>query len=122
MNVSRKSEQDHSNVYFLNETLKGAEFIKVLGIHITKTLDWSTHVDKLAKRSGQRLGILRKAKNFLDPSGLSALFKTRVRSVMEYCSPIWQSAPKVVLRKLDTIQSKACKMIGRNEKCYSTIT
>ena len=115
LNISRKSEQDVSNVCFLNETLKSTDFIKVLGIHITKTLDWSTHVDKLAKRSGQRLGILRKAKSFLDPTGLSALFKTRVRSVMEYCSPIWQSAPKVVLNKLDIIQSKACKVIDKSE-------
>ena len=38
LNISRKSEQDVSNVYFLNE-IKSAEFIKVLGIHITKTLN-----------------------------------------------------------------------------------
>ena len=41
------------------------------------------------------------------------MFKTRVRSIMEYCWPIWQGAPKVALSKLDTIQRKACKIMGK---------
>ena len=39
-------------------------------------------------------------------------YKTRVRSVMEYCGPIWQNAPKNVLNKLDAIQRKACRIFG----------
>ena len=33
---------------------------------------------------------------------------------MEYCGPVWQNASETVLRKLDTIQRRACKIIGKD--------
>jgi hypothetical protein len=73
------------------------------------------HVEKVAKRAGQQLAILRKAKKVLDVEGLATIFKTRVRSIMEYCGPIWQGAPKAALSKLDIIQRRACKIMGINQ-------
>ena len=55
MNISRKVSSDDSVIYFLDETLKSEDCIKLLGVNITKTLDWSIHVDKLAKRAGFHL-------------------------------------------------------------------
>jgi len=34
---------------------------------------------------------------------------------MEYCGPIWQNAPKNALSKLDAIQCRACRVIGKHE-------
>ena len=71
-------------------------------------------VDKVAKCAGQHLGILCKAKRLLNAEGLATLYKTRVRSVMEYCGPIWQNASKTALHKLDNIQRKACRSMGKH--------
>ena len=107
-----------TEVRFLNEHLKPCESIKLLGVHITKSLEWGLHVDKVAKRAGQHLGIIRKTKRLLSPAGLASLFKARVRSLMEYCGPIWQGAPKTTLNKLDCIQHKACKLMGKNQGTF----
>ena len=40
------------------------------------------------------------------------LYKTKVRSLMEYCGPVWQGATETALKKLDVIQSKACRFLG----------
>ena len=87
LNISRKVEKDVSVICFLGEALRSENSIKLLGVHITKTLDWGTHVDKVAKRAGQHLGILHKAKGLLRVYGMATLYKTRVRFLMEYCRP-----------------------------------
>jgi len=117
MTISRKVDTaDFPTIKFQGETLAEESHIKLLGVHITKTLDWTFHVDKIAKNAGQRLGILRKAKTVLPSSVLSTLYKTKMRSVMEYCGPIWQGASKTVLEKLNSVQNKACKFIGSFSK------
>ena len=118
MTISRNTNKDNNKIYFLGDTLKEEHCIKLLGVHITNTLDWSYHVDKVAKRAGQQLGILRKAKKLLPSTALATLYKTRVRSAMEYCGPIWQNAPKCVLQKMDAIQRKACRLIGTDQGVY----
>ena len=114
MTISRKNVTEDTEVSFLGENLKSSNDIKLLGVLINKTLNWSTHVDKIAKRAEQYLGILCKAKKFLEPVGLATLYKTRVRSVMEYCGPVWHGASQGSLSKLDTIQHRACKLLGVN--------
>jgi len=114
MTISRKVVKDDNKLLFLGEVLNEVNSIKLLGININKTLNWGGHVDKIAKRAGQMLGILRKSRKLLPISVLGTLYKCRVRSVMEYCGPIWQNAPKCFISKLDSIQRKACRIIGVN--------
>ena len=51
-------------ITFVNENLIEVKNIKLLGINITSSLDWNYHINHLAKRAGQRLGILRQEKFF----------------------------------------------------------
>ena len=98
LNISRKKDKENlPKQKFINEILNQMDNIKILGVTITDKLNWGDHVDNLAKRKGQRLGIKRKAKNLLPLNAAATLYKTKLRSVMEYCSPIWQSAPDTVL-------------------------
>lgn len=119
LTISRKTNKDLNKISFLGETLKEDDCIKLLGVHITNSLDWNYHVDKVAKRAGQSLGILRKARKLLPLTALGTLYKTRVRAVMEYCGPIWQNASKTVLGKLDAIQLKACRLFGKSDDVCS---
>ena len=115
MNVSRKSDADNfSPIFFQGIALEDVKAIKLLGVTITSKLEWNNHADRVTKRAGQCLGVLRKAKHALPVSALATLYKTHVRSVMEYCSPVWQSASSGVLRKLDSVQHKAIKILGGN--------
>jgi hypothetical protein len=112
LQISRKRETDNSVVSFLSQTLVPEDSIKLLGVNISKTMDWTTHISKVAKRAGQSLGIIRKAKSLLQPAGFATLYKIKVRSIMEYCGPVWQGAHKTDLQKLDTIQRHACRLMG----------
>ena len=79
MTISRKrSKSINEDITFVNESLIEVENIKLLGINITSSLDLSYHINHLAKRVGQRLGILRKARKFFSPASILILYKTKV--------------------------------------------
>ncbi|XP_072015675.1 uncharacterized protein [Amphiura filiformis] len=64
-------------------------------------LTWAKHIS----RAGQKLGALRRIAN-----------KDQVRSVMEYASLYRMSASTTTLKPLDSIQSKALRIIGVDEQ------
>ena len=100
MLVSRKKDKDLPPVRFFNETLSPINSIKLVGINISSKMDWKDHINKVAKRAGQMLGIMRKSRKLLPVSALSIIYKCRVRSTMEYCGPIWENAPGECIKKL----------------------
>ena len=104
LHISRKCSIDASNISFCSEPLNQADSIKLVGVNISKNLNWNTHVESIAKIAGHSLGVLRKAKKLNDADGMATLYKTKVRSLMEYCGPVWQGATETALKKLDVTQ------------------
>jgi hypothetical protein len=65
-------------------------------------------MDYVRAKSSRKMGILRRGR-FLPKSALTTLYKSCVRSSLEYAAPVWQGAAKSHLAKLDSIQNKARK-------------
>ena len=122
MTISRKkSKSINEDITFVNENLIEVENIKLLGINITSSLDWNYHINHLAKHAGQRLGILRKARKILPPASISTLYKTKVRSIMEYCGPIWQNVSKCALKNLIWYSGWFVTLLVRNRMFFQSI-
>ena len=66
----------------------------------------------MTTRVSQKLGILRQVTHLLTPHSLSTIYKAQVRSVMEYSPLTWMAVAPTTLKKLDTIQDKAARLIG----------
>ena len=65
---------------------------KLLGVTICHDLSWESNISKLVSKANRRLGILRHAKSFFDTPELLTTNKAFIRSLMEYCSPLWDGA------------------------------
>ena len=102
----------HPAVSFCGSVLSEAAQVKIVGITITPTLSWSPHVSLVAKNANRAIALLRRARPFLLPSALSTVYKSHVRSRMEYCCPVWMGASVTALKLLDNVQSKATRLIG----------
>lgn len=92
MRVSRKINQSISQGYELNGCpLQFVDSYKYLGVHITNNLSWQKHIHHVINKANSTLGFLRR--NFrLTPVPLKLLlYKTLVRSKLEYASPIYGS-------------------------------
>jgi hypothetical protein len=85
-----------------------------LGVTLDKRLTWSTHIDQVRKKASQRLGVLGPLLN--RRSDLSTrngvlLFRQLIRPMMDYACPVWRSAARCHIRRLQVLQSKVFALL-----------
>ena len=66
---------------------------KHLGVIFNDTLTWSNHIDKVYKRSAQRVGILRRLRRKFPSRALRRIYVRAVLPIMEYACPVWSGGP-----------------------------
>jgi hypothetical protein len=82
-------------------------------VTLDKRLIWSTHIDQVRKKASQRLGLL--GPLLSRRSGLSIrngvlLYRQLIRPMMDYACPVWRSAARSHIRKLQVLQSKCLRI------------
>ena len=98
----------------LDGTIERVSSFKLLGVIIDDNLKWNSHVDKICTRASQRLYFLK----LLKRSGMPAddqlfYYKTIIRPVIEYASPVWQSGLTISQRnQIEQVQKRALKIIS----------
>jgi hypothetical protein len=107
-------------VQFLGELIQWVETARYLGVTFDTQLTWSAHINQVGKKAAQRLGVLGPLLN--RRSGLSVrncvlLYKQLIRHMVYYTCPIWRSAARSHVRKLQVLQSK-CLRIANNAPWY----
>jgi hypothetical protein len=107
-------------VQFLGEPVEWVETKRFLEVTLDTQLTWSAHVNQVGKKAAQRLGVLGPLLN--RRSGRSVrngvlLYKQRTRPMMDYACPIWRSAARSNVRKLQVLQSK-CLRIATDARWY----
>jgi len=85
--------------------------VKLLGVTLDQHLIFGPHIENVANICQGLLGILAKATIYLPKELLKLMYTALIRSHMEYCSSIFSSAAKTILKKLDVIQRKAARII-----------
>ena len=63
--------------------------VKDLGIYITSNLSWSMQANKCANKANSVLGFIKRTVGPKNPQLFSKLYKSLVRLILEYCSPVW---------------------------------
>ena len=122
----RKNPLDKKSGKFLNEPspcphpplsfgdllLPESPSFKVVGLTFQGNLSWAKHVANVYKKGRQALGIIRRARHVLSKRTVAFLYKSHVRSTMEYCSPIWMGNTATELGRLDSVQRSATRLMG----------
>ncbi|XP_045105433.1 uncharacterized protein LOC123500953 [Portunus trituberculatus] len=104
---------------FSGETLTPQDEVEVLGVTYDRELTFRTHIERLAREASGRISWL------LDSEGLELLYKTQVRSSLEYACLAWGGAARTHLALLDKVQERAARLIKGNntgqEPCLHTL-
>lgn len=106
-----------------NETIQFTNQVTYLGVTLDKHLLYHKHVEK---NSDKTLKCLRSLypllckKSKLSHFNKTMIFKTIIRPVMTYAGPIWTTAAKTNLKKLQVIQNKCLKIINKLPWRFST--
>jgi hypothetical protein len=89
--------------------------LKLLGITLSSDASWNHHIDNIVSLSSRRLYALRVIKPFVDHATLIHMYSSTVRSLLEYCSPLFVGINEQQSTKLNKLQRRAHAIIcGQN--------
>ena len=70
---------------------------KMLGFTFSSKLDWGSYIISIAKAASEKIGALIRFMKFLSPEIALYLYKSTMRSCMEYCCHVWAGTPSCYL-------------------------
>lgn len=100
------------------ETLQRVSEYKYLGVIITHNLSWSSHIDYICNKSLKKLGYLRRTLRNSPKETKLMLYKSLIRPVLEYASPVWSPYKHMEINQIEGIQKKAVRFICRRYDRY----
>ena len=125
-----RQEPSYSPLTVNNCALEVVSSHKVLGVTIQNDLKWGTHIENIIKKASKRLHILRILKRAsVPPQDLLVIYASLVRSVLEYCCPVWHNnLPQYLSDLVERVQKRAFAELKsmslserRGELCKKTI-
>ncbi|CAK1593568.1 unnamed protein product [Parnassius mnemosyne] len=91
--------------------LAASASIGILGVDISNSVQFRSHLEGKAKLASKKLGVLSRARRYFTPAHRLQLYKAQVRPHMEYCSHLWARAPQCQLLPLYRIQRRAVRIV-----------
>ena len=93
------------SLYISNCLLERVYSYKYLGLILTCSLSWSSHISSIKKRSKKILGLI--YRHFYPHSStpvLLSLYKTIVRPILEYASAVWDPNSSSLTASIESVQ------------------
>jgi hypothetical protein len=109
------------SVSFLGKSLRPADFAKDLGVTLDSHLNYDNHTSLLVSLCMNKLYQINRAKNSFDTKTLSEIISSLVISKILYCSSVWSNTSATNVKKVQSIQNFACKIITKSRK-YDHVT
>ena len=107
----RTAEQTHLSTLLTVLLRKSSYSVSWDSLSSSHDLSLANHISKLVFKASHRRGILHHSKSFLGTRELISTDKASIRSLMEYCSPLWAGSLASHLAQIDAAETKALKII-----------
>ena len=116
-----RGKQFTTEVTLKNEPLEVVNEVKLLGVIISDDLKWHKNTNYLTKKANKKMRMLHLAAKFTkNRDHLKHIYKTFIRSNLEFSSTVWHSSLTLADRQdLERIQKAALKIIlGKDYNDY----
>ncbi|KAL5249177.1 hypothetical protein ACHWQZ_G018132 [Mnemiopsis leidyi] len=81
-----------------------SESVKDLGVMVSSDLSWKPHICMIAQRATKVAAWVLSAFKTRDKCTMLTLYKSIIRSHLEYCCPLWNSSSKCNIHQLEGVQ------------------
>ena len=108
LTIGKRNPPQHKYA-FCNQELNSVSSHPYLGVHISNTLSWNTHIHETTKKAQRVLNIVRRNLWSCDKNVKSTAYLTLVRPILEYASCAWDPSLKQNINSLDRIQRQAAR-------------
>jgi hypothetical protein len=109
-----------SNVKISDVNIDEVYHTKFLGVTIDNKLSWKNHITYIKSKISKGLGILYRARRFLDNKSLKTLYYSFIYPYLVYCIELWGFTFKTYLEPLYLIQKKIVRIITCSEYLANT--
>ena len=97
------------NQYFVYETLTGqlieeANIVRDLGVNISSDLSWTPHINTICDKARRMTSWVLSVFSNRSEDVMMTLFKTMIRSILEYCCPVWSPAKISDIQQIEGVQ------------------
>ena len=93
-----------------------------LGVTISNDLKWAPHIAKITGKAHKTLGFIRRNLK-QSPQELRELaYFSMIRSVLDYCSAIWDPHLKKDIDSIEGVQRRAARFVKQDYKWDSSVT
>lgn len=93
---------------------------KDLGVFINNNLTPSNHISESVHKAQRVLWCIKQSFSYLEPDMFVVLYKTLVRPILEYASPVWSPFLLKDIRAIEQVQRRATKLIPSiHDKSYT---
>ena len=112
-----KVGKNDQNVKYSMGTLEGrieleqVQYEKDLGVIFDTDLKFSQHIQENITKANQRIGLIRRNFKYLNKTSFLMLYKSLVRPILEYCSPVWTVLYIKHSEALERVQRHATKLL-----------
>ena len=119
MTISNKSDFiDFPPSFFNNTQIEEVCEHRHLGVIISKTLSWTSHINNLYAKANKRLGVLKSVQFKIDRKSLEQLYMSCILPVLEYGDIVWDGAFDRDLAKLEQLHQQAARIVtGGTQRC-----
>ena len=100
-----------NNVTLGNETIPTSDSFKYLGVIIQSDLKWNSHITCITGKANRSLGILRRSLAEAPVKTKLTAYKTIVRPILEYATPVWSPHYVGLINTVDKVQRRAVRWI-----------
>ena len=111
-NTSKTKDFD-PNLQIEGTEINLVEHKKLLGVHLTSDLKWQKQVDEMTKKAYSRIWILKRLSHLgASEMDLIDTYNQQVRSLLEYCVPVWHPGlNNAQSKQIETVQNVCLQVI-----------
>ena len=99
-----------------SRTLKPVLVVKDLGMHLDLHISYDDYISKLSSTCINKLCQISRVKESFDKKTLILLIEALAINKLLYCSSVWANTSSKNLKKLQTVQNFACRIITSIKK------
>ena len=94
------------------ESINEVDKTKFLGVIIDKNLTWKSHIQYICGKVARGIGIIIKARKWLNQDSLLSLYYSFIYLYFIYCNHVWGTTYKTYIEPLTVLQKKIIRIIA----------
>ena len=100
--------------------MERVESKKFLSVLLNENLSWKDHIKYIENKAAKNIGLLYRAKIFLDKNSLLTLYYSYIHTYINYANLSWDSTNRTNLKKLLSKQKHAVRIINNRKRLDHT--